>query len=248
MLQIDLQHLFGLSEKESKTYLGLLELGETTVLKLSDKIDINRATVYTALEKLSTLGLVGTITKGKKQYFVATKPEKLEDILQRDQQALEQKKVNFQKLIPLLKGLDNTDKNKPVIRFFQGKDGVAQSSRELLKEGNGINYVVYSADASPFSKKESEEYKRFKENLHIQEKVLFTGTKQNQDIASAGNEKRFVPFEKFQISSGVMIFKDTVRLSLYGEKMGAVLIEDKTVAATLRAMFDLAWEGAGKYK
>ena len=59
----------GLTERESKVYLALLELGSTTTGPLVKKSEVPNSKVYEILESLQNKGLVSWITKGKTKYF-----------------------------------------------------------------------------------------------------------------------------------------------------------------------------------
>ena len=56
----------GLSEKEAKIYLALLQVDRDTIQDLATKTGINRTTVYPVLETLQKKGLVSESTGRKK--------------------------------------------------------------------------------------------------------------------------------------------------------------------------------------
>ena len=64
----------GLEDKEIKIYLALLEIGEATVLNISRKSKVNRASIYYILEKMKKKGLVTHVEKSGKETFAATEP------------------------------------------------------------------------------------------------------------------------------------------------------------------------------
>ena len=74
MIENELKKL-GLSEKEIKVYLALLELGEAAVQKISQKSKVNRATTYVILEGLAKKNLVSEIEKKGKTLYGAQDPE-----------------------------------------------------------------------------------------------------------------------------------------------------------------------------
>ena len=59
----------GLSEKEASVYLASLELGASSVQKISQQAKINRATTYVIIESLSKKGLMSTMEKAGKIFF-----------------------------------------------------------------------------------------------------------------------------------------------------------------------------------
>ena len=76
MVQKELINL-GLTAKEADVYLATLQIGFATVQKIASKAEINRTTTYTHIRNLISRGLISTMEKNGKQYFVAEKPDKL---------------------------------------------------------------------------------------------------------------------------------------------------------------------------
>lgn len=73
----------GLSDKESKVYLALLEVETDSVIDLAKKTDINRTTIYPVLESLSKKGLISEVKVDKKIRYAAESPERLETYVER---------------------------------------------------------------------------------------------------------------------------------------------------------------------
>jgi sugar-specific transcriptional regulator TrmB len=71
----------GLSEKEIKIYLNLLENGILSVRGLAQVSGLNRGSVYDILKNLQEKGLVSYFHKDTKQNFIAENPEKILNIL-----------------------------------------------------------------------------------------------------------------------------------------------------------------------
>src|SRR3989344_3932932 len=137
----------GLSENEAKIYMAMLELGSATVLEISAKAEVNRPTTYVQIESLKRMGLASTQTKGKKQLFIAESPEQLESMIDRQKTELEQKKEEFQKLLPELTTLFNLSDSKPQVRFFEGKEGLLKMHSEILRTNAGEVVSFSSTDS-----------------------------------------------------------------------------------------------------
>ena len=60
---------FGLSDREIRVYIVLLELGEALASKIAQKTDTPRTLVYDILEKLLDKGVVSYVIKSNKKYF-----------------------------------------------------------------------------------------------------------------------------------------------------------------------------------
>ena len=68
---------YGLSEKEAKIYLTLLEMGKSAVSDIAKKAGINRSTTYVIIEALIEQGLVNTSEENKVKRYTATPPSNL---------------------------------------------------------------------------------------------------------------------------------------------------------------------------
>src|SRR5437879_6580616 len=68
---------FGLSEKEAKVYLALLELELASVSEIAKTAAINRSSTYVVLESLKKKGLVSTSEDKKVQKYIAISPDML---------------------------------------------------------------------------------------------------------------------------------------------------------------------------
>ena len=165
----------GLSEKEAKVYLGMLELGPATVLEISAKAEINRPTTYLQIESLKKRGLVSTQIKGKKQLFMAESPEQLDILLEREKKILEQKQGELKEILPELESLFRTSDSKPVVRFFEGKEGLMKILEEFLKTKNkpilGIAAIEPKYEIFPDI---LEDYSKRRVSKKINSRVIYT--------------------------------------------------------------------------
>lgn len=116
---------YGLSEKEIEIYLAALKTGESTANKLSEVSNIRRTTTYEIIENLKQKGLISSITKNKKYYFIAANPDTLID-------KLEDKKRTIKNIIPKLNELQNINQVKTNTEIFEGKIGIKNAVNQLL--------------------------------------------------------------------------------------------------------------------
>lgn len=238
----------GLNEKEAKVYLSSLELGQSTVQSIALKATINRATTYFIIDGLMQRGLISSFNKGKKQYFFAADPERLLEILEKEKEQIESKKENLQKLLPQLRSLNNKQSGRPLVRYYEGKEGISSMVEEVFREAKGTIYMAYSADAVQgiFSNKDQERWRKIRVDKSMSVKAVYTKTD-----GKLGNipksESLKVPFEKFPISCDFAVFNDKVRIASLKNRLTGIIIEDKEIASSFRALIDLALESAKKY-
>lgn len=247
MLEKELQEI-GLNEKESKVYLASLELGQSTVQDIANKAGVNRATAYFIIDALMKMGLMSSFHKGKKQFFIAADPDRLVEILEQEKNTIEKRKGNLQKLLPQLQSLTKQT-GRPVVRYYEGKEGIAAMVDEFLKTKKTTINMAYSVDAinRVFSDQEREKWRSRRLERGIITKTIYT-YKEGVLPDIPNTNRRKVPFEKFPTSSDIAVYDDKVRIASLGNRLSGIIIEDKEIAESLKAVLDLAWEAAEKYQ
>ena len=238
----------GLNEKEAKVYLSSLELGQSTVQSIAVKAAINRATTYFIIDGLMQRGLMSSFHKGKKQYFIAADPERLVEILEKEKKQIESIKENLQKLLPQLRSLNNKQGGRPLVRYYEGKEGVTSMVDEVLKAAKGTVYMAYSVDAinDVFDKKDVERWRDIRIERGVQMKVMYTYKEgELKNIPNSENTK--IPFDKFPITCDIAVYGNKVRIASLDKRLVGVIIEDEEIAKSMEAILKLALESAKKY-
>ena len=247
MLEKELQEI-GLNEKEAKVYLAALELGQSVVQDIAKKADLNRATAYFIIDNLMKRGLMSSFHQGKKLYFIAADPDKLVDIAEQEKQRIVKREGLLAKLLPQLKSINNKITSKPVVKYYEGKEGVLSMFEDFIKTAVGEVQMAYSVDAvgGLFDKEEKEKMRKQRIEKGIKTKAIYT-YKDGVLESTADGARRKIPYDKFPIDIDLAIQEDKVRIASLKNKLVGIIIEDKEIAKSLRALFDLAWEGAEKY-
>ena len=75
MEEISILEDLGLSKREARDYLVLLELGSTTVGVIIKKTDITSSKIYEVLDRLMKKGLVSYVTMKHQKHFNASDHE-----------------------------------------------------------------------------------------------------------------------------------------------------------------------------
>jgi len=74
MIKEELLNEAGLSDKEAKAYLAILEMGSSTIKPISARAGIKRTSVYNFIDHLIELGLVSKSILRGRTYYQATSP------------------------------------------------------------------------------------------------------------------------------------------------------------------------------
>jgi sugar-specific transcriptional regulator TrmB len=247
MLETELQKI-GLSEKEAKVYLAALELGPSPVQKIASKAKVNRATTYVILEGLMKKGIITTFDQGKKRLFVAEGPHALKNVIHHQQEELDKKEQMLEGLFSQLQSVHNTLPNKPVVRFFDGKEGLKSMLEELLESKTTQARVVYPthAVANLFNEEERKDYRERRVKKGIKIKSIYSDRGLDQMKNPLSDRKR-VPEEKFSFTSEIEIWEDKVIFAALEGQVSGVMIQSQAMAQTMRTLFDMAFESAEKY-
>jgi len=237
----------GINDKESRVYLSALELGKSPVQKIAQKAEVKRATTYVIIEALMRKGLMSSITEGKKQYFYAEGPEKLNLLFKSQEEEIKRKQEYLNRIMPELRSLNNTG-DKPTVRYFEGKAGMQAMIEEFLT-GNGgkESRVVFSADLvkSKFSDGEWEEMRKKRLNKNVKSRAIYNKESGELDGPKNGTQIK-VSAKDFPIEAEIAIFGSKIRMATIKNKLSGVIIENDEIARTLKTLFDLAWLGGKK--
>lgn len=245
----------GFSEKEIKVYISALELGEASVLQIAKKSRINRTTTYPILSALKDKGLVSVINKGKKQLFFAESPEKIGIFVDARIRELESHKNNLPDLVKELKVFENRRQNKPIVRFYEGDEGINTMLEEFVPEGEKVvdpdndqnkMYISYSRDMqeSSVSEKRRDYRRQIRNKTGVKSVYLYTKDK-GELISDTLRQRIKVDKKRYPFPAHIAVFKDRIRLISYTKNMG-ILIFDEELAETLRSLMRLAVKGAEK--
>lgn len=246
----------GFDIKEARVYLASLELGPALVTEIAKKATINRTTAYHILEKLCVQGLVSRASgQAAKRKYTPESPAQLLSLFQGKQKNLNKKIGMVKNLLPVLDNLYK-DKNKPMMRFYEGIDGIKKIYLETLKSKEEVLAI---GDIDEWQDKDFQKWVRYYAKKRaankIHERGLITATQKGKEWVKnyPANKKysqfRWLPKDRFPyMGSEVDVFEDKVVIVLLKKphRLG-VLIQSPELARIIKTLFELAWEAVEKY-
>lgn len=238
----------GLSDKEAQVYVELLKTDHSSVLDLAKTTGIKRPTVYVVLTTLAEKGLVSETQIGKKTHYQAEPPERLESYLERQKTVLDEHTSRLKDVIPQLKSIQRASGAKPVVKYFEGKEGILSSYDEFVsiyKKGDIVR-SFYSKDLVDeiFSDHERKQLKHPRLHKHVHGRSLYTFSKgEYPTLVTDDVDRLCVEKTLHPITCDIAICEDQVKISVLGEKLSGIFIRSKDVADTLASLFELAFEG-----
>ncbi|MDD5083832.1 MAG: helix-turn-helix domain-containing protein [Candidatus Moranbacteria bacterium] len=240
----------GLHEKEAKVYLAALELGKGTAQQISLKSGLKRPTTYVVIEDLMQQGLISSFYEGKKQYFVAENPERLVDMLQKQRQEVSKKEDQLKMIMPQLQSINNRQADKPVVKYYEGKEGVISMVQDCTKSAYGQEIcMAYSRDAikNVFDSKTLDKFREDRLSQNIKVRALYTSRDNEVGDVSKTRAVRLSQ-EDLPIDCDIAIYDNKVRIASLKNRIIGVVIEDKEIAKAFKAIYELAWEGVHSQK
>jgi sugar-specific transcriptional regulator TrmB len=241
----------GLTAKEAQIYELLLRKGELTGGQIIGELGIKRATVYKSLYALEAKKLIIQEDKDKKIHFKPEPPNRLVELAESQIKIQEQARADVRTLLPDLMSAYILSVERPVVSTFEGVKGLKEIYEDTLREAQPIYAVLTTAEVEPsLFKWLTTVYSKKRSQLNITAKVIASsGTWANQYTNRDEKEKRdtlLVPNDKFPFQHEVDIYGDKVAFINYkkGDALIGVVINHPQIAKTMKAWFDLAWEGA----
>ena len=231
----------GLNIREAMLYLAALELGKANVSELAKKAGIKRTTAYLALESLKEKGLVSAAPqKNTRTVYWAENPKKIQEMLTEHQ-------GTFNRILPELLTFTNLMEVKPAIRFFEGKEGIKELFKDMLRYPKQEILEWYSETyALDF---EEEFFVNFFTPERVKKEIFVRAILPGNEII-----RKLLPKNQQELRRTKLIdpevYKIGIEINVYGgrkvsiisfrEKIG-LLIESKTIAESMKNIFDIMW-------
>ncbi len=131
------------------TYAALLESGSVSIRKLANATGINRGTTYDSLKLLVTAGLVSVKGgDGKRDRYTAESPERVHDIIRDKRRDLLEASNIAKEIVPQLLASQGSPGGKPIVRYYEGDEGVAAVLRDVLQTCRQLDEPHYHAYSS----------------------------------------------------------------------------------------------------
>lgn len=229
----------GLSEKEAQVYLALLQVENDSIIDIAKKTEINRTTVYPIIEGLLKKGLVSEVQSGKKIFYQAESPERLETFVERQKLLFEEKARTIKDIIPQLKATQRDSGEKPVIKMYEGHDGIVSSVEDFstnMEEG-GVLYNIYSRDLVEelFSQQDRTRIFQKRKKINVPSRSVYTCS--TKDLKETEGDVRIrLDHEKYNLACDISIAGDVTRISTLRNHLSSLIIKNKDVADTLKSV------------
>jgi HTH-type transcriptional regulator, sugar sensing transcriptional regulator len=231
-----------LAEKEIDVYFGALQLGPTTILKLSNQTGVSRTGIYPIIQNLIKKNLMAIEYDGWKKFFVAENPNKLNLIL-------DQKKMELENLLPEIIALYKTQESQNTIKIKNGKSEIKKVYLELLDIKNPKDYFVISNQEKWrlfLGDSFADEFiaKRAKVGFDI--KMVFVDSPEARlDFEMQRKFKQQIKLlgKNVNFDTNIVITDQTILIHSIKGSGNLMKIQNEGMIVTLKALFEIVWEG-----
>jgi sugar-specific transcriptional regulator TrmB len=231
----------GLSLKEAKVYVALLEVGEATPLDLSRLTQIKRPTVYVVLQTLIGKGLVSHVKRGRGTQYSALDPDNL---YSSQQEAL----ASLKKTMPFFSAMidQSRDTRSSEMRVFEGVAGLRQVMEDTLtSKGEILCWVDLELVTKRYFKNYWAEYLRKRISRKLRVRAIMVADQAavsfKQRDKQELRESVLIPKARFPLHGEMNIYNDKIALLSYDQPV-AVLIQNRAMADMQRSIFNLSFE------
>ena len=241
---------FGLSDKETRVYLALLEFETSAIQEIAKYAGVNRSSTYVVLESLLRKGLVSTSEGGKK--YLVSPPDTLLRQAEHASQKSKEIQERIREILPTLKAWHRENRHRPRVQVFEGKEGMKLVYEDALSSKKGSLIRAFSQPKAWEGLEEGYfsylKNKRIAQGIHL--KAIYPYEIQTRgDFTSIDKKRlaefRFLPRGVAKFSSDFRIYEDKIALTSYEDRFG-IVIENKEITDMIKFLFDLAWEKADK--
>lgn len=238
----------GLTDSETKVYLALLELGDTTRGELVNRSGIAGSKVYEVLEKLHSKGLISIYNLEGIKHFKAVSPKQIVQYIEDQKSEIAKAEDLAKKVLPDLMARFVSSEEEQEVGLLVGLKGleiIFNEQIEMLKKGETC-YVIGGTRGSG-----EEPVYAFFHKIHIlrQKKGIITKMLYNIDqrhlIEAHYSQKEFPLTEtryiKFVSPVAINIYQDRTVIIVFGKKITSIQIISQDVADSFLEYFRMLW-------
>ena len=239
-MDIELLIEIGFSRIQAKIYLYLVEYGQSTPTEIATGIDENRTTVYSAIGRLETLGIISKRNKGKISAYLPNHPSVLESLAEKRLRVVAKQTKNLESNLPSLINYYNEYQSTPGATTFYGQEGVKMIWDKVLATKKPY-YFIRSRYDEATDRELLEEFKKARVKAGIESEDItpseFTKNKNKEMLEKYLLTRTLLPSDEYDSPIEIDIFGDNVAFINFSKDGMSTLIESPEIADAMRQMF-----------
>jgi len=238
----------GLGQNEANLYEIMLSVPQASIQDLQKKSQHSRTMLYYILNNLEQFGLIFSLKQGKKTVYSAEKPQKLEELLNEQEQNLHRQKHMLTTVIDDLWTKYRSGHNRPGVVFYEGKEQMIEAYEKILDLRMEILSIEDAGEMMNFFPDYVARYIKKRIERKIWNRSIVPETnKINESDPKYFIDSHHIPIKDFPFNMDIKICSNTVQFATLKEGQAvAVHINDPLIAENFRVMFEYIWKQSGK--
>lgn len=235
----------GLTGKEIKTYIALLELGNQPASIIAKRTKLPRSSTLVHLNSLAQKGFsIKSANVSNTTYFRPVKPSEIKNLLNQRKGKLDLQLKQLSQITPELRSLASQFLPTSNISYYEGIEGACRTIDKIVEKDTPI-YFISAHDIHP-------QIIAHIEKVYVPARKKMK-TKCQMIIAKQDSAKKYVNknseiyewigyiiTKEYSLKSTIVIYDNVVQfLTLNGQSIGGILIENNYIANTMKAVFCL---------
>ncbi len=242
--------LLSISDFDFRLYQLLVSKGPSSVVSLSRSLKVERPTIYVALQRLGSHGLLTQTKPPFSRHVQAEPPSRLLALVEEKKALLEQERQKLEKSMPEMLAAFAAKTQQSDFRLFEGRDQFLLVFEEALREAK--DEILYIGDGATFVDYVGLDYEKQWIKKRVQKKIkmrilVFKHALMTRMLEEDKNEMRqtrFMPMADTFDSSYMIYGNKTLIWNPIAER--AIVLEDGIVTAMFRQIFEASWRSAKK--
>lgn len=241
----------GLTDSESKVYMAILELKDSTRGDIVNKSKISGSKIYELLEKLQEKGLISIYLKDNIKHFKATNPKQILNYIDEKKQKIIQTEKEATLLLPELLSIYNISNESQEVELLTGLKGmqiIFEEQIDIMNKGE----TCYVIGGTKGSNEQTildffEKIHLLREQKNIHTKMLFNSRQKKTTKEIYSSKKYPLTKTKFISSTSpvaINIYKNRTIIIIFGNQISAIQIKSQEVANSFLEYFNLLWKTA----
>lgn len=228
----------GLNQSEGLIYLTLLTRGHLTITQIAKYSKLHRPLIYKSLPELERKQLVTETPRGKRIFYMAESPKKLESLF-------DELKNSFENNLPELLRTYENQSQKPIIKFLGGKEGIKFVYDDILNTLNRGDVFYRYSSAKNMRKRGSyipKNYEQRRDAKQIERFVITNKKTAERKRNRLDRDIKIIPtqFDPFEYNITQLIYGDKLAFVDYNTET-ATIIENHTIVQFQKKLFQLLY-------
>lgn len=234
----------GLSEQETEIYIKLLYLKQSTASNIGKQLKMHRRGVYDITERLLKKGILTSVEKDGKKYFMPIDPQQILDILAEKEREFREGQEILSEIMPRLGQMTSGEDAGAEMLF--GKEGIKALYMDELREGKTIHIICTSIDRTEeilgnFLVSYTRD--RIRKKIPIKA-IVARGAK--TDMEKYGlMEVRYLPADQISPAS-MSVYGNKLAITLWSGAPITILVKSREIAESFRNHFEMIWKTSKK--